>query len=196
MNSNCYYCDTVYDCNFKSGSRNIINRKNWGVYMTSWSCLKAAKVITTSDLTAKSLVFFDGVITVKPMQEESKHTHCQKHRHLHKCDKLSYYPCLSSHTKQTLSSPRLRTNCTLWFGLSMQPWYMLELCGGLLVPPHFLEGSVSGAWKLPNGRNFTRPSKLPISSPPPLTSNATWPKAMRIHLKKSPGFTLSSFVSK
>lgn len=59
-------------------------------------------------------------------------------------------------------------------------------------PPHFLEGSVGEAWKLPNGGIFTRWRGAPLSSPPPLTSTATWPKAMRM----PPGFTLSSLVHK
>lgn len=56
--------------------------------------------------------------------EEQTNT-VRKYRHLHECDKLSHYPCLSGHT----FSPRLRTDCPLWFELSMQPWYMLWLCG-------------------------------------------------------------------
>lgn len=35
---------------------------------------------------------------------------------------------LWSHTADSLS-PRLRTDCPLWFELSMQPCYMLGLCG-------------------------------------------------------------------
>lgn len=123
-----------------------------------------------------------------PSRREAN-THCQKIQASAQVWQAVLLPMsLWSHTADSLS-PRLRTDCPLWFELSMQPWYMLGLCGVFFTHTHththFLEGSAGGAWKLPNGRIFTRWRGAPLSSPPPLTSTATWPKAMRMPLKKA-----------
>lgn len=152
--------------------------------MTSWSCLKAAKVVTiTVTSLQKASVFWWCHYCATEAGE--KQPCCQKYKHLHKCDKLSHYPCLWSHTADSLS-PRLRTDCPLWFGLSMQPWYMLGLCGGLLVPP-------LTSWKdqpveresCPTAGSLPDEEWSPLSSPPPLTSAATSLKAVRMPLKKA-----------
>lgn len=63
--------------------------------MASWPCLKAAKVITISDLIAEGFVLL--WCHYCSTQAGEANIHCQKPRHLHKCDKLSYYPCLCGH---------------------------------------------------------------------------------------------------
>lgn len=93
---------------------------------------------------------------------------------------------LWSHTEPCLS-PGLRTDCHLWYAPSMQPWYTLRILKGLIVPPHphFLEQSVGGAWKLPDGGNFTSwrgpLSLLPFHWP----ALKMCPKAKRMPLEKN-----------
>lgn len=106
-----------------------------------WSLLKAAKIITINVTSPhkftslhKASVLFDGVITMQPKQERSKHTLSKIQASAQVWQAVLLPMSLWSHTADSLS-PRLRTDCPLWFGLSMQPWYMLGLCRRLLIPP-------------------------------------------------------------
>lgn len=85
---------------------------------------------------------------------------------------------LWSHTAQSLC-PRLRTDCPLWYVLSMLPRYMLRICRGLLVPPTSWNNQPVRE-SCPAAESLGDEEGLPSSSPHPLTSSTTWPKATRM----------------
>lgn len=92
---------------------------------------------------------------------------------------------LVTHSRLTLPQAKDRLPPLIWTQHAAMVHAGALWGGSLYTPHHFLEGSAGGAWKLPNGRIFTRWRGAPFSSPPPLTSTATWPKAMRMTLKKA-----------
>lgn len=89
-----------------------------------WSLLKVA-MITIINMTSDTQSFF----SVQPKQERSKHAQSKIQASAQMWQAVLLLASLWSHTADSLS-PRLRTDCPLWFGLSMLPWYMLGLCGG------------------------------------------------------------------
>lgn len=117
-----------------------------------------------------------------PSRREAN-THCQKIQASAQVWQAVLLPMsLWSHTADSLS-PRLRTDCPLWFELSMQPWYMLGLCGVFFTHTHththtswkdqpVEHESCPTAGSLPDEEGL--PSHLPLPWPALQTGRRQW----------------------
>ena len=156
--------------------------------MTSWSCLIAAKVFWINVTSLRRpcfflVVFFDGVFTVQPKQEWSKHTV----RNTRLCRSVTSCPITygSGHTQQTLSPPGHGQTAPFDLGSACSHGTCWGSVGGSLylpsLPGRINHWSVKAAQRQDSYQMKGGGGSL--SSPPPLPSTATWPKAMRIPLK-------------
>lgn len=122
--------------------------------------------------------------------------HCQKYMHLHKCDKLSYYPCFSGQTQQTNSPPGYGQTAPFDLGSACSRGACRGSVGGSLYPLP-LPGRIS-RWSVKAAQRqdlYQMKKSSPLISPS-TDQHCNLAKGNEDAPEKSPGFTLSSLVHK